>query len=123
MGYKIKRGTAESIALAARNTYPDEFIAMVGGNKGEMLIDELVVVPAIYGEDFAAVKQYLLPFDFRVLGSVHSHPSASNLPSVEDLATFLALGEIHIIIAYPFTLNTMKAFNSNGKEIGLEVVE
>jgi len=121
--YRIRRNTADSIALAARNIYPDEFIAMLGGEKKKRLIDELVVVPAIYGEDFAAIKQYLLPFDFRILGSVHSHPSNSSLPSIGDLSTFLALGEIHIIIAHPFNLNTMKAFNSKGKEIKLEVVD
>ena len=44
-------------------------------------------------------------------------------PSKGDLRAFKALGETHLIIASPFTLETVRAFDAEGNEVKLEVVE
>lgn len=114
--YVIKKGTLEAVLEAARNTYPHEFFAMLGGDKGRKIIDEFVVVPAVYGKSHALVKAYLIPFDSRILGSVHSHPSPACSPSDADIGSFAKMGEIHLIISYPFRLENARAFNSRGTE-------
>ena len=119
---KIKRKTAESICQAARNTYPNEFIALIGSRE-KGTIDDLVVLPATYGSSFSSIRIDLLPFDSSILGSVHSHPGRSALPSKADLRVFRKTGEMHLIIAYPFTFESMRAMNALGQEIELEVVE
>lgn len=118
--YSIKKETVESIITAARKVYPHEFISMLGGR--DDLIEELVVLPAEFGDDFSTIRFDLAPFDKTIIGTVHSHPDKDNRPSGADLEVFRKTGQVHIIIGYPYTLNTMKAFDGKGRKIGLRVV-
>ncbi len=120
---KIKESTLEDILEASRNTYPNEFMALLGGDKKAGVVDEIVIVPATYGREHAIIHTNQVPMDFRIMGSVHSHPSPNAFPSKGDLRTFPRLGEIHFIIAYPFDLNSTRAFDSAGNEIEFEVIE
>ena|SRR3989338_6880038 len=121
MVYRIKRSVVESIIIASANVYPLEFISMLGG-KGKT-IEELVVVPAQFGEDYSSYRLDLVPFDREIIGTVHSHPSEYNNPSQADLDSFSRFGEIHLIIGYPYELNTIRAFDNKGRKIVLQVVE
>ncbi len=121
--YSIKVATVESIVQAARNVYPNEFIALLGSKQKNKVVDELVILPATYGETFSSIRMHLLPFDKSVLGSVHSHPGYSAKPSRGDLAFFKRLGKLHLIICAPFTFEAIKAYNRNGEEIEIEIVE
>ena len=118
----IKRGTLEAVVLAARNTFPNEFLALLSSKKGKV-IDEFVLLPSTYGRTYSSIRIDLLPYDSRVLGSVHSHPGPRASPSRGDLRAFKILGEIHLIIAKPFNFGSVRAFDSAGKEVELEVVE
>ncbi len=118
--YTIKAETAESIIIASRNVYPHEFISMLGGRGRE--IDELVVLPAEFGEDFSTIRLDLAPFDKAIMGTVHSHPDSDNNPSDADLDVFARAGHVHIIIGHPYTLNTIKAFDSRGKTVALKII-
>jgi proteasome lid subunit RPN8/RPN11 len=118
---RISSATIETIIEAARNTYPDEFIALLGKTRNRE-IDEIIVLPATYGNTFSSLRLDLLPYTEKTAGSVHSHPSTSNRPSRADLNFFRELGGIHLIIAFPFNMKTIRAFDSGGKEIVLEVV-
>lgn len=121
---KVMKSTLEALTLAARNTYPDEFLALLGSRQGKgNVIDEYVLLPAIYGKSFSSIRLDLLPFDSDVRGSVHSHPSYSSMPSSADLRAFKRMGEIHLIIAKPFNLESVRAFDGKGKSLEIEVVE
>ena len=120
----IRKGTLEAIVLAARNTFPDEFLALLSSKtKGSKVIDEFVLLPSTYGKTFSSIRLDLLPYTAGTIGSVHSHPSPNAMPSNADLRAFKAMGEIHLIIAKPFTLETVKAFDKSGSQVKLEVVE
>jgi len=119
---KIKETVLESVCIAARNVYPNEFISMLGKNK-ENEINELVVFPAVYGRNFSSIRTDLIPFDRSIIGTIHSHPNRNNNPSQGDLKVFSALGEIHLIICWPFNLDNIKSFNRQGKEINSEAVK
>jgi proteasome lid subunit RPN8/RPN11 len=118
----IKKATLEALLLAAKNTYPDEFIALLSSTKGK-IIDEFVLLPATYGKDFSSIRFDLMPYDSNAKGSVHSHPGPYATPSKADLRAFRAMGEIHLIIAAPFNFQSARAFNASGKEEKIEVVE
>ena len=120
---RIKKGTIESIIGASKNVYPNEFVAMLGSTKKDGIIDELVVVPATFGDSFSSVDLFAMPIDKSIIGSVHSHPSYSNMPSSADKRFFKKTGEIHLIISLPFNISGIKAFNAEGKEILLEVIK
>jgi len=120
----IKRATLEALLLAARNTYPDEFLALLGiRRKNSKVIDEYVLLPSTYGKTFSSVRLDLLPYNAGTIGSVHSHPSYSPRPSSGDLRAFKSMGKIHLIIAKPFNFGSVKAFDSKGQSVELEVVE
>ena len=96
----IKTATLEALLLAARNTFPNEFLALLSStSKKGKVVDEFVILPATYGRTYSSIRLDLLPYDSRVLGSVHSHPGPRASPSAGDLRAFKALGETHLIIA------------------------
>ncbi len=120
----IKRATLEAITLAAKNTFPNEFLALLSSKrKGSKVVDEFVLLPSTYGRTYSSIRLDLLPYDSKVLGSVHSHPGPRASPSRGDFRAFKMLGEIHLIIAKPFNFGSVRAFDSAGKEVELEVVE
>ena len=113
----------EAIMQAAKNTYPDEFIAMLGCKKEDgKIIDEFVLLPSTFGKTFSSIRLDLLPYTSGVKGSVHSHPGPYAQPSKSDLKAFKRMGEIHLIIAQPFSFDSTNAFDANGNSIELEVI-
>lgn len=113
----------EGACLAARKLHPREFFALLGVKERPGVIEEMVVVPAVYGESFTLIQSHLIPFDSGIKGSIHSHPSMSARPSQGDLNTFAKIGSIHFIACFPYNLNNVKAFNVKGKEIEFAVIE
>jgi proteasome lid subunit RPN8/RPN11 len=65
----------------------------------------------------------MLPVDFSVVGTVHSHPSGACYPSDADLDLFRRFGWIHIIACSPYGMRSWAAYNSLGEPIQLEVVD
>ena len=120
---RIKRGLLEDLLQACRNTYPDEFFALLGTKKDSEEREEFVVVPTIFGRRHSLVRVDLVPFDKGIVGTLHSHPSKNNYPSRGDLSAFKHMGRIHLISAMPFTIRSTRAFDSEGEEVKLEVVE
>lgn len=119
---RFKRALLEGICQACKNVHPSEFLAMLGVKSNPELVEELVVVPAEFGKSFSAYRLDLQPFDSRIVGSVHSHPSSNNFPSKADLRVF-SRGRINIIVGFPYSLNSIRAFDSSGKELKLEIVD
>ncbi|MFH1697073.1 MAG: Mov34/MPN/PAD-1 family protein [Candidatus Diapherotrites archaeon] len=120
--YSIKKGTLESLLEAAQNVYPNEFFALLGGDKEKKIIDEFIVVPAVYGKTHAIYWPHMVPFDRRILGSVHSHPSRNANPSGADLRGFSRKGEVHLILSYPFGERDFRVFDSYGKEEDIKII-
>ncbi len=119
----IKRATLEGLLEAARNTYPNEFFALLGSTHRNNVIDEVIVVPAVYGQRHTIIRSGLVPLDFNAVGSVHSHPGNSSRPSVADLHSFPSFGRVHFIISYPFTIESTNAYSASGKELEWRTVE
>ena len=121
--WKIKQIVLHSIIQAAQNTHPNEFVAFLGGDKKQKMVTGLIILPAVFGTEHAIIRSDLLPWNAQSLGSVHSHPGFSNRPSPEDKKMFQQQGEIHLIICMPFSLQTIQAFDHNGKPAGFETIE
>lgn len=119
---KFKKGLLEALCEAAKSVYPDEFLAMLSVKKDPALVEEFVVVPAIFGKNFSSFRPDLLPFDFKIVGTIHSHPSRNNSPSQADLRVF-ARGRVNLIIGLPYALDSIRAFDNFGKELSLEIME
>ena len=118
----IKRSVLELIMAAARENYPNEWSGQLRARDG--VIHELTMLPGtLQGRDNALVNLWMLPIDFSVVGSVHSHPSGNFSPSGADLEFFEKFGSVHIIVGRPYTLRTWQAYDHNGETILLAIVD
>src|SRR5207247_3138598 len=113
--------TLRMILAASRDIYPREFGAILRAEEG--VITELLLIPGtVSGNRHAIFQIHMIPTDFAVVGTVHSHPSGVYEPSDEDRALFNKFGGIHIITGYPFSETTWAAWTNKGVRIGLKGV-
>jgi len=118
----ISRTAADGIISYSKSLHPNEAILVLQGktNKEQILVEGLVVPPfASSGPYYSGFSDFYLPFDNSYIGTVHSHPSASNRPSLEDLNRGF-YGTVSIIIAHPYEDGTMAAYDRKGTK--LEVI-
>ena len=117
----IARKTLRMILEASRDTHPLEFGAILRAEEGT--ITELILVPGtLSGKRHAIFQLHMLPPDFAVVGTVHSHPSGVYEPSDEDRALFNKIGGIHLIVGYPYAEDTWAAWTNKGVRTSLKVV-
>ena len=124
VSWKIASTCLKLICECAKSEYPNEFGGLLRvDSEKKTTINEIVLLPGtISGDSHAIFRMYMLPIDFSIVGTVHSHPSHSAKPSSADLQLFRKHGKVHIICANPYTLGSWKAYNYNGEEILMEVI-
>jgi len=119
----IPREILIMVLESARTLHPKETIFLLRGKvtKNSMIISELLIPPAAtYGRGFSAFPMHMLPMDFSLVGTVHSHPSGSLTPSSEDLNN--SMGKVIIIIAFPYQgEENVAAYNRDGESLALQV--
>jgi proteasome lid subunit RPN8/RPN11 len=115
----------QTILEGARRLYPKETVLLLRARKGKDSIEitDLLVPPlASYGRGFASLPLHMLPMDFSIVGTVHSHPSGNLSPSNTDLNHFF--GVILMIVAFPFRNEEhVAAYNRSGEKLTLQVTE
>jgi len=115
----------DSIFEGAKQLYPKETFLLLRGKKSKDAIRvlELVVPPlAVYGYGFATLPFHMLPMDFSVVGTVHSHPSGNINPSSADINHFF--GRILMIVGFPFAgTKNVAVYDSKGEKLILQVTE
>jgi proteasome lid subunit RPN8/RPN11 len=115
----------DAIFEGAKRLYPKETILLLRGKRGKDLVtvSDLVVPPlANYGRGFAGIFLHMLPMDFSIVGTAHSHPSGNLMPSYTDLNHFL--GVILMIVAFPFKDETNVAvYDRAGNRLELNITE
>jgi proteasome lid subunit RPN8/RPN11 len=115
----------DAIFEGARRLYPRETILLLRGKKSKdsVKVLELVVPPlATYGHGFADVPLHMLPMDFSIVGTVHSHPSGNLAPSDVDFNHFF--GRILMIVGFPFAgEQNVAVYNSRGERLPLHIAK
>jgi proteasome lid subunit RPN8/RPN11 len=115
----------DAIFEGAKRLYPRETILLLRGKKSKDSIEvrELVIPPlATYGRGFADVPLHMLPMDFSIVGTVHSHPSGNLTPSPADCNHFF--GSILMIVGFPFAdEQNVAVYNSRGERLPLHIVK
>lgn len=124
INWKITQRCLNLIFEASKSTYPNEFGGLLRiDEERKDVIDEIVILPGtISGESHAIFRMHMMPIDFSIIGTVHSHPSFNNKPSDADRELFGKKGRIHIIVASPYNMSSWKAYDYNGNEIKIEVI-
>jgi proteasome lid subunit RPN8/RPN11 len=123
INWKIKKECLDLILECARSNYPSEFLGLMRVESSKDTIEEIVILPGtISGESHAMLRLHMMPIDYNLVGTVHSHPSPSAKPSEGDLEFFSKYGRVHIIAAAPFDEKSWKAYDFVGNEVEVEVV-
>ena len=122
---ELPRDLLNAIFEGAKRLYPKESFLLLRGKKSKNVIrvSDLVVPPlAVYGYGFANLPLHMLPIDFSIVGTVHSHPSGNVNPSAVDLNHFF--GRILMIVGFPFAdAQNVAVYDSNGERMPLQVTE
>lgn len=115
----------QAVFEGARRLYPREIVLLLRGKKKKNLvkISEVVVPPlATYGSGFANIPLHMLPMDFSIVGTVHSHPSGNLTPSNADLNH--VFGVVLMIVGFPFAdERNVAVYNRNGEKLTLKITE
>jgi proteasome lid subunit RPN8/RPN11 len=121
----LDRDLLETIFGCAKNVYPRETIFLLRGQrkKDAIVVTDLVVPPlARYGRGFSNIPLFMLPMDFSLVGTVHSHPSGNISPSNADLNHFF--GIILMIVGSPFiSENDIAVYARSGDRLTVHVTE
>lgn len=114
----------DEIMQIARNSYPNEFVAMLQGKVEDnvLLIDGLLFLPGETSDQGAVMNLFMMPLIDEGIGSVHSHPGYDAGPSGADLQFFAKNGLFHMIIAQPYTVDSINAYNSFGELVDFKVI-
>lgn len=91
--------------------------------KDRVQINEVVIPPlAVHGYTFSNFPLHMLPIDFSIMGTAHSHPSGILHPSIGDLNNFY--GRIMVITAYPYDSERQIAvYNRDGKLVEYKIYD
>lgn len=120
----IKRSALEGILGYAEMHHPKEGILLLQGKveKKRITIDDLQIPPlATHGVNFSNFPLHMLPIDFSIVGTAHSHPSGALKPSIGDLNHFY--GRIMVITAYPYqSEQNLAVFDRNGNRLKIEII-
>jgi len=121
---QIDREVVEEILQIARESYPNEFVAMLQGKvtDGVLHIDGLLFLPGETSNQGAVMNVFMMPLIDEGIGSVHSHPGYNGSPSSADLHFFSKNGLFHMIVAQPYTEDSISAYNSFGERAGFTII-
>ena len=117
------RELIEGVLELAKGNHPREVFLLLRGevNKHLVSIKEFIVpMNTTFGMGFSCFSPINLPVDFTILGSLHSHPSGSTNPSIEDLHNFFGL--IMVIIAYPYDTSSIAAYDKSGERLKVRII-
>ncbi len=124
IGIKIEGALLESMLELARDGHPKEVFLLLRGRVrgGYAELENFLIPPlAVSGRGFAEIPIHLLPIDFSIIGTAHSHPSGSPAPSTDDLNNFYGL--VMMIFAYPYSPSNSAVYNRRGERIPLRIIE
>ncbi len=117
----IRKEALNLILESANGALPNEFAGVLRAYDG--IITEVMVLPGTEQGARAALFQFhMLPADSSVVGTVHSHPSGNYWPSGADLDMFDRFGSIHVIVGYPFNVNSWQAYDGRGRARDIQVI-
>jgi proteasome lid subunit RPN8/RPN11 len=120
----ISKELLEMILEGARALHPKETIVLLRGKVGRDIVNvsEVVIPPlATYGRGFSGFPTFMLPMDFSIIGTAHSHPSGNLKPSPGDLNH--SLGKLIFIVGFPYRGKENAAvYDRDGEPLVLEII-
>jgi proteasome lid subunit RPN8/RPN11 len=123
MKLTIKQDILSEMLELAKETHPKEIILLIKGNRTQDTynVTEYAFPPyGVGGKGFSAFPIRMLPIDFSMIGTAHSHPSGKLKPSIGDHHNHY--GRTMMIMARPYTEKDVAVYSKNGEKIQLKVI-
>lgn len=105
----------------AKNNHPNEIIVLLRGKKegDDIHVTDFLLPPfGSGGKGFASFQPHMLPIDFTIMGTAHSHPSGVLRPSTTDFHHFY--GRVMMIIGPPYDQPRAAAYHKSGEQIPIQ---
>ncbi|HIH19529.1 TPA: metalloprotease [Candidatus Micrarchaeota archaeon] len=121
----IKKQALDEALAGAASAYPNEFICLLIGrrDKGNIMIEETLIPPGIMvAETMSSFSEWMLPVIVGMMGTFHSHPNGSSLPSAADRRLFSQKGGVNLIAGHPYSEKNVSAYLGNGKRAEFRIV-
>ncbi len=120
----LSRSLLKALKELATFNHPNEVVVLLRGErKGDDIhINEYLVPPFGVGSPkFASFPAHMLPIDFSIMGTAHSHPSGNITPSTKDLHSFY--GRILMIIGPPYDSQNLAVYKKNGESLPVNIIQ
>ncbi len=118
----IEREVMELLLEVSKESHPNEFAGVLRA-EGTRITEVMLVPGTVSGDRSALMQLHMLPIDFTVVGTVHSHPTGNPHPSDADRRLFGKFGYVNIITAHPYDMETWRAWDIAGRPYPLSVVD
>ncbi len=118
----VDRGLLEEMLSFARERHPKEAILMLRGEvkKESITLTDYLFPPFATTDSISASYPiHMLPIDFSIVGTVHSHPSGGLHLSTQDVNHMY--GRFSMLLAYPYGLGDVAAFSKQGERLIIRV--
>jgi proteasome lid subunit RPN8/RPN11 len=122
MRVSISGESLDQLLSFAGDQHPYEVIVLLRGRRAQdaIIVEEFLLPPfASVGMNFAQFPVHMLPIDFSVVGTAHSHPTGVTRPSAADLRNFYS--RVMIIVGHPYGRGDVVAYDSKGGRLPLVV--
>lgn len=122
----IRRRAFLSMLAGAKAAWPNEFICLLTGKKekDDVVIEDTLIPPGIMvAESMSSFSDWMMPYISDMIGTFHSHPGGSAMPSKQDRWLFSQKGGVHFIAAEPFRQKDISAFLGTGRKVSFRVVD
>lgn len=120
----VERGLLEEMLSFARERHPKEAILLLRGKVVKEIItlnDYLFPPFATTNSVSASYPIHMLPIDFSIVGTLHSHPSGSLNLSTQDINHMY--GRISLLTAFPYGLGDVAAYNKQAEKLSIRVTD
>ncbi len=124
MEIRVERGLLEEMLAFAKDCHPQEAILLLRGEakKEAITLSDYLFPPYARTDSVSASYPiYMLPIDFSIMGTLHSHPSGSVEASAVDMSNMY--GRFSMITAHPYGLGDVAAYNKQGERIMIRVTD
>jgi len=118
----VDRGLLEEMLAFANERHPKEAVMLLRGSvdREAITIKDYLFPPfATTNSISASYPIHMLPIDFSIVGSAHSHPSGSLEQSTQDIHNIY--GRISLLMAYPYGLGDVVAYNKQAERLVIRV--
>jgi proteasome lid subunit RPN8/RPN11 len=120
----VERGLLREMLMFAKERHPKEAVLMLRGkvNKESITITDYLFPPfATTNSVMASYPIHMLPIDFSIVGTVHSHPSGSLQLSTQDMNNIY--GRISVVMGFPYEVEDVAAYNKQAEKVLIKVID